>query len=125
MFEDFLFEELENILSPHYQLVRDKLEIMHVDVTLWCQNNPRLVGRYGSSQARFNLSLPIPTCRSPDACVILATRWNALSQNDQTEAYSSVPPNFVAEIRSNNDPEDYCHQKLLDYMDADVEEAIP
>lgn len=31
MFEDSLFEELENILFPHYQLVRNKLKVTRVD----------------------------------------------------------------------------------------------
>ncbi|CAG8743071.1 15129_t:CDS:2, partial [Funneliformis mosseae] len=93
------------------------------EVTGWCMNNPRL-GLYGSSQTCYNLPLPNPTVRGPDASVVLATRWNALSVNDQNEAFPSVAPNFVAEIRSDNDSEDYCHRKMIDFMNADVEEGI-
>ncbi|CAG8502396.1 1105_t:CDS:2 [Rhizophagus irregularis] len=41
---------------------------------------------------------------------------------DNTEVASS--PNFVVEVHSNSDSEDYCHQRMLDYMDADVEDIL-
>ncbi|CAG8577780.1 11182_t:CDS:2 [Funneliformis caledonium] len=68
--------------------------------------------------------MPVGARTDPDVSVVLATRWNALLVNDQNEAFSSVTPNFVAEIRSDNNSEDYCHQKMIDYMNADVEEGI-
>ncbi len=48
-------------------------------------------------------------------------RWNTLSANDQDEAFPYVAPNFVAKICPDNDSQGYCHQKMLDYMNADVE----
>ncbi|CAI2187849.1 15315_t:CDS:2, partial [Funneliformis geosporum] len=115
------FEELATILPSSYQLdlADDKIVIMPVGaqtgrVTAWCRNNPRLVGLVGSSQTCYNLPLPNPTVRGPDASVVLATRFLIIS-------FPSVAPNFVAEIRSDNDSEEYFHRKMLDYMNADVE----
>ncbi|PKY39449.1 hypothetical protein RhiirA4_538118 [Rhizophagus irregularis] len=61
------------------------------------------------------------TC--PDTSVVLATR-NTLSTNNQAEAFPPVTPNFVAEICSDNDSWDYCHNKMLDYMASGVDEGI-
>ncbi|CAI2195170.1 4507_t:CDS:2, partial [Funneliformis geosporum] len=72
------------------------------EVTSWCLNSRKLVGLYRSSQTCYNLPLQNPTVRGPDAS-------NTLSDNDQNEAFPSVVPNFVAEIRSDNDSEDYCY----------------
>ncbi|CAB5363369.1 unnamed protein product [Rhizophagus irregularis] len=93
-------------------------------ITVWCENNPLLVGLVGSSNVYYNLPLPNPTVRSPDASVILAARWGALTRNEQEEAFPSVTPNFVAEVRSVNDSWQFCHDKMLVYMDAGVDEGI-
>ncbi|RGB29808.1 restriction endonuclease type II-like protein [Rhizophagus diaphanus] len=133
------FKELATILPSQYKLdlADGKITIMPVHiqtsqkearlisrVTIWCDNNPRLVGIFGSSQACFTLPLPTETVRGPGAFVILANSWNALSPNDQNEAFPPIVPDFVAEIRSNSNTVDFCHQKMLMYMDAGAQEGF-
>ncbi|CAB4479185.1 unnamed protein product [Rhizophagus irregularis] len=50
--------------------------------------------------------------------------WGALTRNEQEEAFPSVTPNFIAEVRSVNDSWQFCHDKMLVYMDAGVDEGI-
>ncbi|PKK74152.1 hypothetical protein RhiirC2_775112 [Rhizophagus irregularis] len=85
-------------------------------ITVWCENNPLLVGLVGSSNVYYNLPLPNPTWMLP--------WWGTLTRNEQEEAFPSVAPNFIAEVRSVNDSWQFCHDKMLVYMDAGVDEGI-
>ncbi|RIA81167.1 hypothetical protein C1645_744720 [Glomus cerebriforme] len=106
---------------PVSSLAGQREAVLITRVTNWCLNNCRIVGQFGSSQSCYNLPLPKPTVRGPDASVVLTARWNTLSTNEQAEAFPRVAPNFVAEIRSDNDSWEYCHNKMLVYM---VDEGI-
>ncbi|CAI2196625.1 13608_t:CDS:2, partial [Funneliformis geosporum] len=139
-------EELETLLPSHYELDRDKLEVTHVDgvpitiedfeelattlpfpLKLELTDDKIVMIPVHNLTERLILLLKLPygaeiTLDSLDGTEV--AKWNALSPNDQNKAFPTVSPNFVAEIRSSSDSEDYCHQKMLDYINADVEEGI-
>ncbi|CAG8613208.1 7738_t:CDS:2, partial [Funneliformis mosseae] len=89
-----------------------------------CQRPVLIEGSRKNRSTYYNLLLPPATDRSPDASVVLATRWNALSSNDLNEKSPSVVPNFVEKVRSANDTENYNHEKICFYMEAGVKEDI-
>ncbi len=60
--------------------------------------------------------LPNGATRSPDASWIKLTKWNALSEAQQTK-FAPICPDFVVEIRSSSDKLKPLQDKMLEYID--------
>ncbi|CAG8547804.1 6103_t:CDS:2 [Funneliformis caledonium] len=107
------FEELTTILPSSYKLNLADNKIIIMPVSAQTENLILLLkSTYSAkitvdlleySETCYNLPLPNPTVQDPDAFIFLTTKWNALSVNDQNEAFPSFAPNFVVKIYSNND----------------------
>jgi Uma2 family endonuclease len=64
----------------------------------WSQADGR--GYYFDSSTGF--TLPDNSMRSPDAAWVLASRWDALSEEEK-DRFSHIAPDFVIELRSHSD----------------------
>ncbi len=61
-------------------------------------------------------TLPSGAIRSPDACWIEKSRWDALTEDEQDDLIV-ICPNFVAELRSKTDRLSAVQKKMREYMD--------
>ncbi|CAG8842949.1 21361_t:CDS:2, partial [Gigaspora margarita] len=63
------------------------------------------------------------TILSPDCAIVLKNRWNSLTDEDKRASFSSVAPNFI-ELRSKYDSAQLLHEKMKQWVNAGVDEAI-
>ncbi|KAF0406180.1 hypothetical protein F8M41_008856 [Gigaspora margarita] len=117
-------------LPVHYESTSGEFQIM-LQVGRWCDDNENLVGLPGSSQSGFRLrSLEDPnypnkrTILSPDCAVVLKDRWNSLTDEDRRESFPPIAPNFIVELRSKYDSARLLHEKMEQWVNAGVDEAI-
>lgn len=61
-------------------------------------------------------TLPNGAIRSPDACWIEKSRWDAVGEDEQDELLV-ICPDFVAELRSKTDRLSAVQKKMREYMD--------
>ena len=61
-------------------------------------------------------TLPNGAVRSPDACWIEKSRWDAVGEEDQ-DSLMIICPDFVAELRSKTDRLSAVQKKMREYMD--------
>ncbi len=61
-------------------------------------------------------TLPNGAIRSPDACWIEKSRWDAVGEEDQDDLMV-ICPDFVAELRSKTDRLSAVQKKMREYMD--------
>ncbi len=61
-------------------------------------------------------SLPNGAIRSPDACWIEKSRWDAVEEEDQ-DSLMVICPDFVAELRSKTDRLSALQKKMQEYID--------
>ncbi|CAG8834317.1 32487_t:CDS:2, partial [Gigaspora margarita] len=107
---------------PVHALCTGEFQIM-LQVSHWCKANKNLVGKPLSSQGAFRLrKLEDPnypnehTILSPDCAVVLKDR--------QKRIVPPVAPNFIVELRSKYDSPVLLHEKMEQWVNAGVDEAI-
>ena len=61
-------------------------------------------------------ALPNGAVRSPDACWVEKSRWDAISEEDQDDL-TILCPDFVAELRSKTDRLSAVQKKMREYME--------
>ncbi|GBC05143.1 hypothetical protein RclHR1_06060001 [Rhizophagus clarus] len=96
--------------------------IINARVYDWYTANSNLVGTYISPLCC--VTLPNGDIMNPSFAVVLNSRWNALTDVQQAQAYPPVAPNFIVELRPKLDSPQYFHNKMLRWIDGGVEEAI-
>ncbi|KAF0528892.1 hypothetical protein F8M41_012971 [Gigaspora margarita] len=64
------------------------------------------------------------TILSPDCAVVLKDRWDSLTDDAKRTSYPPVAPNFVIELLSKYDSAQLLHKKMLQWVNAGVDEAI-
>ncbi|CAG8644822.1 13060_t:CDS:2 [Dentiscutata erythropus] len=111
--------QLDIIPTAHDTSRRESL--INCYVIGWCHANPHLAREFSSSQGCY--TLPNGDILGPDVAVILNTRWNTLTDARQNEAYPPVAPNFIVELRSQSDSDQYIYNKMLRWMNGGVEEG--
>lgn len=79
---------------------------------IWSESN-NLGNGYDSSTV---FTLPSGAKRSPDLSWIEASRWNALTKDQQKE-FSQICPDFVVELRSKTDRLSKVQEKMREYLD--------
>jgi Uma2 family endonuclease len=85
------------------------------DIQIW--NRQTQLGKVFSSSTIFRL--PNGAKRSPDVAWVAASRWDALSREDQ-EKFPPIAPDFVIEIRSRTDDLKALQIKMQEYIDHGV-----
>ncbi|KAF0493218.1 Uma2 family endonuclease [Gigaspora margarita] len=117
-------------LPVHHESSTGEFQIM-LQVGHWCKANKNLVGKPLSSQGAFRLhKLEDPnypnehTILSPDCAVVLKDRWNSLTNEDKKKIVPPVAPNFIVELRSKYDSPVLLHEKMEQWVNAGVDEAI-
>ncbi len=88
------------------------------DLGIWNRQTNR--GYTFSSSTVFKL--PNGADRSPDAAWIRRERYSALTPS-QRRKFPPIAPDFVIELRSATDDLETLHQKMQEYMDAEVQLA--
>jgi Uma2 family endonuclease len=81
---------------------------------LWLWNRQTKLGVAFDSSSGFHL--PNGCDRSPDVAWIRQDRWDALSI-EQQETFAPICPDFVLELRSQNDSIEKLRAKMREYMD--------
>ncbi|RIB04424.1 restriction endonuclease type II-like protein [Gigaspora rosea] len=142
-------EQFEKIISVNSRflrmsLIKGQLEIMpplpvHIEysaeiidqVDRWCEDNKNLVGIPSSSQGGFRLlKLEDPnypnkhTVLSPNCAIVLKARWDSLTDEAKKTSFPTVAPNFIIELRSQYDSAQLLHEKMVQWVNAGVDEAI-
>jgi Uma2 family endonuclease len=79
-----------------------------------------LDGRGYSFDSSTGFTLPDGSVRSPDASWVQASRWDALSEEDQDRA-SPLCPDFIIELRSPSDRLTYLRAKMEQWIANGVE----
>ena len=79
---------------------------------IWCETTG--LGYSFDSSTLF--LLPDGSVRSPDACWVEKSRWEAVGEEDQ-DALTVLCPDFVAELRSKTDRLSSVHAKMREYID--------
>ncbi|KAF0529562.1 Uma2 family endonuclease [Gigaspora margarita] len=117
-------------LPVHIESSAVEGEIIY-QVRYWCKDNENLVGVMSSSQGAFRLlkledsNYPNKrTILSPDCAVVLKDRWDSLTDDAKRTSHPPVAPNFVIELLSKYDSAQLLHKKMLQYVNAGVDEAI-
>ncbi|KAF0467095.1 hypothetical protein F8M41_026069 [Gigaspora margarita] len=117
-------------LPFHIESSAEKLQIIG-QVGCWCDDNKNLVGIPSSSQGGFRLlKLEDPnypnkhTVLSPGCAVVLKPRWDSLTDEAQKVSFPPVTPNFIIELYSRYDYVQNLHQKMVQWVNAGVDEAI-
>ncbi len=70
------------------------------------------------SSAKF--TLPNGAKRMPDAAWILKERYYSFSEEERTESFTRIAPDFVIELRSKSDRLRNLKDKMLEYIENDV-----
>ena len=79
---------------------------------IWCETTG--LGYSFDSSTLF--LLPDGSVRSPDACWVEKSRWEAVGEEDQ-DALTVLCPDFVAELRSKTDRLSSVQAKMREYID--------
>lgn len=72
-------------------------------------NRQKLLGKVFDSSTGF--TLPSGAMRSPDAAFIMMERWEAIPKEDRKK-FAPICPDFIAELRSENDSIIYLQKKV-------------
>ena len=72
-------------------------------------NRQKLLGKVFDSSTGF--TLPSGAMRSPDAAFIVVERWEAVPK-DERKKFAPICPDFIAELRSENDSIAYLQKKI-------------
>ncbi|GAB4426795.1 MAG: Uma2 family endonuclease [Bacteroidia bacterium] len=81
------------------------------EVAIW--NRETRQGKTFDSNGGF--TLPNKAVRSPDTAWVALDRWLALPPDDR-KRFAHISPDFVVEIRSENDDTDRLHDKMAEYQ---------
>ncbi len=84
-----------------------------MEIGLW--NRQHKLGHVFDSSTGFKL--PNGAERSPDTSWILKERWEALAPEDQ-QKFAPIVPDFVLELRSQDQSLHELHEKMAEYMDC-------
>ena len=86
---------------------------IHIELGIW--NRKYQLGQTFDSSTGFKL--PNGAERSPDSAWITNERWNALPV-EQKRKFAPIVPDFVLELRSNDQPLTELREKMNEYMDC-------
>lgn len=86
------------------------------DLVYW--NRQTQLGKVFSSSTCFKL--PNGSLRSPDAAWVILERWNQLTP-EQQKRFPPICPDFVIELRSENDALEPLRQKMQEYISSGVQ----
>ena len=106
------------IMSPVGGETANREAELIADLGIWNRQTNR--GYTFSSSTVFKL--PNGADRSPDAAWIRRERYSALTPS-QRRKFPPIAPDFVIELRSATDDLETLHQKMQEYMDAEVQLA--
>ncbi|KAF0528889.1 hypothetical protein F8M41_012971 [Gigaspora margarita] len=137
-------EQFEKFISVNSRflrisLIEGQLEIMpplpvHIEssagecqinfqVCRWCEDNENL-GAFRLLKLEDSNYPNKRTILSPDCAVVLKDRWDSLTDDAKRTSYPPVAPNFVIELLSKYDSAQLLHKKMLQWVNAGVDEAI-
>ncbi len=91
---------------------------MTIDARLWIWTEKDKTGVCFESSAKF--TLPNGAKRMPDAAWILKERYFAHSEEERSESFTRIAPDFVIELRSKSDRLRNLKDKMLEYIENDV-----
>ncbi len=103
------------IMPPAGATTSGRNSELAVDLGIWSRQDG--TGKTFDSSGGF--TLPNGAMRSPDASWILLSRWDALSEAEQTR-FSPICPDFVIELQSPSDRLRDLHAKMLEYIENGV-----
>lgn len=86
---------------------------IHIEIGIW--NNKTKLGETFDSSTGFKLSNGAD--RSPDTAWISTERWNALPA-EQKKKFAPIVPDFVLELRSDDQNLNELREKMNEYMDC-------
>lgn len=91
---------------------------MTIDARLWIWTEEDQTGVCFESSAKF--TLPNGAKRMPDAAWILKERYFSFSEEERSESFTRIAPDFVIELRSKSDRLRNLKDKMLEYIENDV-----
>jgi Uma2 family endonuclease len=89
-----------------------------LNAQLWNWNDRTNLGIVFDSSTGF--TLPNGAVKSPDVSWVSNQQWDALTETQQQEQFSPIAPDFVVELRSENDSLKKLREKMQEYMDNGV-----
>ena len=98
------------IMPPTFFETGERNSELIFQLKLW--NNEANTGRIGDSSTGYNL--PDGSMRSPDASWILKERFNDLTEEQITQQFLPLCPDFVIELRSSSDSLDELKRKMTE-----------
>jgi len=84
-----------------------------IEAQLWLWNRRTKLGVAFNSSSGFHL--PNGSSRSPDAAWVKQERWDSLTR-EQQETFAPLCPDFVVELRSQNDTLLELQKKMIEYQ---------
>ncbi len=103
------------IMPPEGLKTGARSAVLLRELAIWARDDGRGLA-FGSS-AGFRL--PNGAMRAADACWILASRWDALPEDEQ-ELFAHIVPDFVVELRSRSDTVRSQQNKMVEYLENGV-----
>jgi Uma2 family endonuclease len=100
------------IMSPTGSETEERNFNLIVQLGIWTKQDGTGVG-FGSSGG---FTLPNGAVRSPDAAWIKRTKWEAIPA-DKRKKFAPICPEFVVELRSENDSLSTLKEKMQEYID--------
>lgn len=100
------------VMPPAFSDTGSRNFEISVEVGIWARQDG--TGRGFDSSTGFTLTNG--AMRSPDASWIKLSRWNALS-NEQQSSFAPICPDFVIELRSASDTLSSLQSKMQEYID--------
>ncbi|MFN7528125.1 MAG: Uma2 family endonuclease [Dolichospermum sp.] len=100
------------IMSPTGSETEERNFNLIVQLGIWTKQDGTGVG-FGSSGG---FTLPNGAVRSPDAAWIKRTKWEAIPA-DKRKKFAPICPEFIVELRSENDNLSTLKEKMQEYID--------
>lgn len=107
------FDKIIEIMPPTNSETGNRNAETLIDVGIW--NRKKKLGKVFDSSTGFKL--PNGADRSPDVAWIASERWKAVPE-DKKQRFAPIAPDFVAEIKSNDQSLSYLKDKMEEYIEC-------